>query len=68
MMSRDNKFLNCREWRTFLNSADQAGPYPSVAAALKTGRAWLSGSAATSYSWVLVNGNLIAGAGKNLGI
>jgi hypothetical protein len=67
-MISNNKFLNCREWRSFLNSADQTGPDPSVVAALKAGRAWLSGGAATSYSWLLVNGNLVAGARKTLGI
>jgi hypothetical protein len=71
-----NKFLNCREWRSFLNSTERGAPpcpnvgapYPNVVAAFKAGRAWLSGGAVTSYSWLLVNGNLIAGARKTLGI
>jgi hypothetical protein len=68
VISNANKFLNCREWRSFLNSAERPGPCPSVVAAVKAGRAWLTGDAATSYSWLPVNGNLVAGARKTLGI
>lgn len=68
MMSKADKFPNCREWRSFLSSADLPGPYPSFVAAVKAGHAWLSGGAATGYSRLLANGNLVAGARKTLGI
>ena len=61
------KFLNSREWRSFLATAQSATSCPSVINAVKASQAWLSGGAATTYSWLLVNGNLIAGARKTLG-
>jgi len=63
-----NPFLNSREWRTFLAAAQCAAAYPSVITAVKASHAWLSGSAAKTYSWLLINGNLVAGARKTLGI
>ena len=63
-----NKFLNSREWRSFLTAAQSAATYPSVINAVKVSHAWLSGGAAKTYSWLLVNGNLVAGARKTLGI
>lgn len=52
-----NKFLNCREWRSFLEASELPSPYPSVAAAMRAGREWLIGGAATTYGWLMVNGN-----------
>ena len=63
-----SKFLNSREWRTFLAAAQSATACPSVINAVKASHAWLSGGAAKTYSWLLVNGNLVAGARKTLGI
>jgi hypothetical protein len=63
-----NPFSNCREWRSFLAAAQCAAAYPSVMTAVSASRAWLSGSAARTYSWLSVNGNLVAGARKTLGI
>jgi hypothetical protein len=63
-----SKFLNSREWRSFLTTAQSAASYPSVINAVKASHAWLSGNAAKTYSWLLVNGNLVAGARKTLGI
>ena len=63
-----NKFLNSREWRSFLTAAQSAAAYPSAINAVKASQAWLSGGAVQTYSWVLVNGNLVAGARKTLGI
>ena len=40
---------------------------PSVINAVKASQAWLSGGAAKTYSWLLVNGSLVAGARKTLG-
>lgn len=64
---RGNKFLNSREWRSFLTAAHSAAAYPSVINAVKASHAWLSGGAAQPYGWVLVNGNPVAGACKTLG-
>ena len=70
-----NKFLNSREWRSFLASGHSApAASPGVINAVRasevwlTSQAWLSGGAAKTYSWLLVNGNLVAGARKTLGI
>jgi hypothetical protein len=63
-----NKFMNSREWRSFLATAQSAASYPSMMSAVKASHAWLSGGAANTYRWLLVNGNLIAGARKTLGI
>ncbi len=63
-----NKFLNSREWRSFLAAAQSAAVTPSVINAVKASQAWLSGGAAKTYSWLLVNGSLVAGARKTLGI
>ncbi len=73
--SMGNKFLNSREWRSFLAAGQSAAAAtPGVINAVRasqawlTSRAWLSGGAAKTYSWLLVNGNLVAGARKTLGI
>jgi hypothetical protein len=66
--SLGNKFLNSREWRSFLAAAQSAAATPSVINAVKASQAWLGGGAAKTYSWLLVNGNLVAGARKTLGI
>jgi hypothetical protein len=63
-----SKFLNSREWRSFLTAAQSAAAYPSVITAVKASQAWLSGGAAKTYGWLMVNGNLVAGARKTLGI
>jgi len=63
-----NKFLNSREWRSFLAAAQLAAATPSVINAVKASQAWLSGGAAKTYRWLLVNGSLVAGARKTLGI
>jgi hypothetical protein len=36
--------------------------------AVRAGRAWLSDSAAKTSSWLLIDGSLVAGARKTLGI
>jgi hypothetical protein len=61
---KTSKFLNCRDWRSFLAAAQSAVAYPSVA--VKASHAWLSGRAANTYRWLLVNGDLVAR--KTLGI
>jgi hypothetical protein len=45
---KTNKFLNSREWRTFLSTAQSAATCPSVMRAVKAGQAWLSGRACLS--------------------
>ena len=39
---KTNKFLNSREWRTFLSAASSA-TYPGVVRAVRAGHAWFSG-------------------------
>jgi hypothetical protein len=39
---KTNKFLNSREWRTFLGATQAAGS-PSMARAVRAGQAWLTG-------------------------
>jgi hypothetical protein len=62
-----HKFLNSREWRSFLTAAQSATAYPSVINAVKASHAWLSGGAAKTYSWLLDNDNRVVGARKTLG-
>jgi hypothetical protein len=78
---KTNKFLNSREWRTFLSSVSSAS-YPRVVGAVRAGHAWLSGGAfgapgAASLSggrsnthsgWLLVEGSLVTDPGETLGI
>jgi hypothetical protein len=74
---KTNKFLNSREWRTFLSAASSAS-YPDVVKAVRAGHAWLSAVAfgapgaaspsATHSGWVLVEGGLAAESGETLGI
>jgi len=61
-----NRFLNSREWRSFLTAAQSAAAHPTVINAVKASHAWLSGGAAKTYGWLLVNRNLVAGARKTL--
>jgi hypothetical protein len=74
---KTNKFLNSREWRTFLSAASSAS-YPGVVRAVRAGQAWLSGGAcgapqaasasATHSGWLLVEGTLVTNPGETLGI
>jgi len=64
----DSKFLNSREWRSFLAAAQCASAYPSMINAVRASHAWLSGGAANTFGWLVINGNLIAGARKTIGI
>lgn len=59
--------MNSREWRSFLAAAQSAAACPTVMNAVRASHAWLSGGAAKTYGWLLVNGNLIAGDRKSLG-
>ena len=70
MVIKPNRFLNCREWRTFLVAVAVA--YPGVMAAVQASQAKVSGYAAKTYGRLLIQGALaegalIAGAGKTLG-
>lgn len=68
VLERTNKFLNNREWRTFLAAAQSAASYPSVLRAVRAGQTWLSDSAAKTSSWLLIDGTLVTDARKTLGI
>jgi hypothetical protein len=57
VLESTNKFLNNREWRTFLAAAQSAASYPSVLKAVRAGQAWLSDSAAKTSSWLLIDGS-----------
>jgi len=68
------KFSNNRDWRSFLSGAQTPSAYPSVAAALKaghawlTGRTWFGGPASCTYERLLGDAGLISGPRKTLGI
>jgi hypothetical protein len=62
------KFSNARDWASFLTAAQCAVVGPSLATALQAGHEWLSGGAERTYRWLFVDGTLIAGARKTLGI
>lgn len=79
---RQNKFSNCRDWRSFLSGAPLPPAYTSVAAALKAGHAWLTGRGwgqgwlanttpdrqSDSRNLLLDSAGLITGSGKTLGV
>ena len=74
---KTNKFLNSREWRTFLSAASSAS-CPGVVRAVRAGHAWLSGGAPgspgaaspsdTHSGWLLIEGSLVTEPGETLGI
>jgi hypothetical protein len=70
---KTSKFLNSREWRSFLSAASSA-PYPGVVRAVRAGQAWLSGGAfdatesASKSGWLLVEGVLVTEPRDTLGI
>ena len=65
---KTSKFVNSREWRTFLIAVQSAASYPSVMKAVRAGQAWLSESAAKTSGWLLVDDSLTTGSRKTLGI
>jgi hypothetical protein len=71
-LEKTDKFLNSREWRTFLGAASAAS-YPRVVRAVRAGQAWLSAGAfgagaAGGSGWLVVEGALVADPGESLGI
>jgi hypothetical protein len=71
-LEKADKFLNSREWRTFL-SATSTASYPRVVRAVRAGQAWLSAGAfsagaATGSAWLLVEGGLVTDPGESLRI
>lgn len=71
--AKTSKFLNNREWRTFVSAGQSAASYPTVMRTLKAGQAWLSEawaneSPAKSCGGLVVEDALVAGPGKTLGI
>jgi hypothetical protein len=55
---RLGRFLNSREWRTFLGAVQGAATYPTVKDAVKSSQAWFSDGAARTSKWLLANGRL----------
>ncbi len=70
---KTDKFLNSREWRTFLSNVSCAS-CPQVVRAVRAGHAWLRGGAfgaagaATHSGWLLVESALVSDSGEPLGI
>jgi hypothetical protein len=56
------KFLNSREWCTFLAAVQSAGTLPTVKDAVKSSQVWFSEGAARTSKWLLANGRLVAGS------
>jgi hypothetical protein len=46
-------FLNRRDWSSFASALQSAVAYPSVMEAVKSGRAWFTGSAAHASNWLV---------------
>jgi antibiotic biosynthesis monooxygenase (ABM) superfamily enzyme len=70
---KTNKFLNSREWRTFLSAGQAAASYPTVMRTLKAGQAWLSQAWASdtptkSSARLIVEQSLAPVPGETLGI
>lgn len=70
-LQKSGKFLNSREWRTFLSAAS-GPPCPRVAQAVRAGRAWLSAGAfagaGSGSGGLSVDGALVPNPGDSLGI
>lgn len=56
--SSAGKFLNSREWRTFLSAMQCAVPGPKVINAVKSSHAWFIDGAAKTSNWLLAGGGL----------
>ncbi len=61
---KSSKFLNSREWRTFLSSAQAATSYPSFKTAVRAGRAWLD----KQTGWLSSEASLAVGSQETLRI
>jgi len=61
-VDKTSKFLNSREWRTFLSAAQATPAYPRVMSAVRVSRAWLSGSAARTCGWLFLDKRAGGGA------
>jgi hypothetical protein len=64
---KTSKFLNSREWRSFVGTARAAASYPSVMRAVRAGQAWLAGGPAataplvgSTTGWLLADGSDLA--------
>jgi hypothetical protein len=51
-------FLNRRDWSSYLSALQSAVAYPSVMEAVKSGRAWFTGSAAHASNWLVGSAKL----------
>ena len=69
---KTSKFLNSREWRTFVGAGRSAASYPTVMRTLKAGQAWLSEAWASESAVKTVGGVedllVLAGPGETLRI
>jgi hypothetical protein len=73
-IEKTSRFLNGREWRSFVSAAQSAVSSTGVVRALRGGQAWLTGrtwfgeSAAKASAELLVDGGLIAETQESLGV
>ena len=68
-IQKHGKFLNSREWRTFLSAAQSAAAScPSFMTAVRAGQQWLSKSAAQTRGWLTVDAPLAPRSEETLGI
>ncbi len=68
--AKPSRFLNCREWRTFLAAAQcaaAAAASPSVLAAVLATQAWVSGNTSRTMNRPSADDTLPVASGEPLG-
>jgi hypothetical protein len=51
------KFLNCRDWRSFVTTVQCAVSYPKAGRAAKSNPFWVRDRAARTASWLMIGGS-----------
>jgi hypothetical protein len=52
---KNGKFLNGREWRSFVSAVQGVAIHTRVRGAVRAGQSWLSGGALQSSSWLMAS-------------
>jgi|HubBroStandDraft_5_1064220.scaffolds.fasta_scaffold100681_3 hypothetical protein len=73
-IEKTSRFLNCREWRSFVSAAQAAASNTSVVKALRSGQDWFRGqtwfseSPAKATEGLLMESGLVTNSRETLGI
>ena len=73
-IEKTSRFLNCREWRSFVSAAQAAASNTSVVKALRSGQDWFRGqtwfseSSTQATEGLFMEGGLVTDSRETLGI